>query len=170
MQRVPGPNFMLAACAHGVLRGWRHFFYGSKVDTLQLLTTNLRERFPGIQIAGSFSPPFRALTIAEELTVKKTIESVSPHFLWVGLGGPKQEFWMAEHVGKIRVPIMLGVGAAFDFYAGTRPWAPVWVQRAGLTWLFRMATGGRRTMLRNCRCLPSVSYYLLKQWAKSLLK
>jgi N-acetylglucosaminyldiphosphoundecaprenol N-acetyl-beta-D-mannosaminyltransferase len=153
-QRVPGPSFMLAACEHGVVRGYRHFFYGGDQGVAEELAERLRRRFPGLIVAGTYSPPFRPLKPEEEEQMRKMIEVARPDLLWVGLGGSKQVFWMANHINSMNVPIMLGVGAAFDFHSGRVPWAPRWIRSIGLEWAFRTLTGGRRTFYRNLWCLP----------------
>jgi N-acetylglucosaminyldiphosphoundecaprenol N-acetyl-beta-D-mannosaminyltransferase len=147
--RLPGPSVMLEYCRHGLSKGRRHFFYGGAEGVGAALAARLRERFPGLEVAGTFAPPFRPLTRAEEAEVGRRIDAARPDVLWVGLGAPKQEHWMAEHVGRLDVPLMLGVGAAFDFHSGRRPWAPWWVRRLGLEWAYRAATGGGRVLLRN---------------------
>ena len=128
------------------------------------MTLELTRRFPGIQIAGAYAPPFRPLTDAEEAEVKSRIETGKPHLLWIGLGGPKQEFWCAQHLGKFDVPVMLAVGAAFDFISGNRPWAPVWIRRIGMEWLYRAFTGGWRTFFRNLRCVSMVAIKLMTEY------
>lgn len=159
-ERVPGPTFLLLACEQGLSHGWRHFFYGGAPGVADRLAANLSTRFPGLRVAGVFSPPFRPLTHHEETEVKDRIESSGTDLLWVGLGGPKQEFWVAEHLDQIAVPVMLPVGAAFDFHAGTRPWAPAWVRTLGLEWIVRTMTGGRRTFVRNVSCVSVVGCML----------
>ena len=157
VSRVSGPSFLLAACDYGRSRNWRHFFLGGGPGVAEQLARKLQEKFPGLQVVGTHSPPFRELSEEEELELVRTIEAAHPDLLWVGLGGPKQEFWMARQLGRIRVPVMLGVGAAFDFHSGNRPWAPRWVRRCGLEWLFRMISGGRRTCWRNLKCVSFVA-------------
>lgn len=158
--RVPGPSFLLQACDYGRSRGWRHFFYGGADGVAEALAERLKAQFPGLQVAGTYTPPFRPLTEAEESEVKDLVEGSGADLLWVGLGGPKQEYWMHQHLGKIQVPVMLGVGAAFDFHSGTRPWAPAWIRKLGLEWLYRAISGGRRTFFRNLRCVSHVGLVL----------
>ena len=101
-------------------------------------------RYPGLIVAGSNSPPFRALTADEDAEDIASINETRPDFVWVGLGMPKQEKWMVEHLGKIDATALIGVGAAFDFHAGTKPRAPIWMKRSGLEWLFRLMTEPQR--------------------------
>ena len=161
--RVSGPSFFIRACEYGVSRGWRHFFYGGGEGVAATLAARMQGRFPGIEIAGTYTPPFRQLSaLAEDDEVLRRIEATQPDLLWVGLGGPKQEFWMAEHRYRMRVPVMLGVGAAFDFHTGNRPWAPSLVRRLGLEWAWRTFTGGPATLKRNIRCVSIVTCMLLR--------
>jgi N-acetylglucosaminyldiphosphoundecaprenol N-acetyl-beta-D-mannosaminyltransferase len=151
---------MLDACQYGLAKGWRHFFYGGAEGVAEKLAWRLGERFPGLQVAGTWCPPFRSLTPEEEASARQTIEDARPDLLWVGLGGPKQEFWIAQHLGRINVPVMLAVGAAFDFHSGNRAWAPPWIRQIGMEWAYRAATGGRKTFLRNVRCVFWVATHL----------
>jgi N-acetylglucosaminyldiphosphoundecaprenol N-acetyl-beta-D-mannosaminyltransferase len=144
VQRVYGPDLMLAVCESGVAKGYRHFFYGSRPSTLELLTTRLSERFPGLEIVGALSPPFRELTPEEEEEIGSTLRSAEADIVWVGLSTPKQERWMSAHVGRVGSAVLIGVGAAFDFHSGVKLQAPRWMQRSGFEWLFRMATEPRR--------------------------
>ena len=159
--RIPGPSFLPAACEYGVALGWRHFFYGGGPGVAERLAVIMATRYPGLKVVGTCAPPFRGLTPDEFADVKRRIEESKADILWVCLGSPKQELWVAENVGKIEVPLMLPVGAAFDFHAGERPWAPAWVRRIGMEWLFRTFTGGRRTFWRNLRCVTVVAWILL---------
>ena len=159
--RIPGPSFLPAACEYGVALGWRHFFYGGGPGVADRLAGIMSARYPGLKVVGTCAPPFRGLTSDELADVKRRIEDSKADILWVCLGSPKQELWVAENVGKIEVPLMMPVGAAFDFHAGERPWAPSWVRRIGMEWLFRTFTGGRRTFWRNVRCVTVVAWILL---------
>jgi len=160
-ERIPGPAFLVAACQYGLRFGWRHFFYGGAPGISERLARTLTQRFPNLKVAGTFSPPFRPLTDREEAEVKSLIEASGAQLLWVALGAPKQEYWMAQHLGTIHVPVMLGVGAAFDFHSGTRPWAPRWVRALCLEWAYRTVTGGRVTFFRNIKCVSSVARLLM---------
>ena len=142
--RVCGADLLEAMCARAPQRGHRHFFYGGSPRAVEQLVSRLTQRFPGLVVAGYRSPPFRPLTEEEDAADVAAINDASPDFVWVGIGMPKQEKWMAAHVGKIHAAALLGVGAAFDFHAGTKPRAPLWMQRSGLEWLFRLVSEPRR--------------------------
>lgn len=164
--RISGPSFMLKAIEYGVGKGWRHFFYGGGEGVATDLKSILEVQFPGLEVVGTYCPPFRHLTIKEEAEVKEKIETAQPHFVWVGLGGPKQEIWMDAHLGKIDVPMMLGVGAAFDFLSGRRPWSPTVAHKCGFLWVFRMVTGGRRIFFRNIRAVTIVACMIILEFIK----
>ena len=147
--RVYGPDLMLDVCARSAETGWRHFLYGGAEGVADLLSRNLCHRYPGINVAGTFCPPFRPMTDAEDRELVDQINSARPDIVWVGLSTPKQEYWMARHIGRLEAPVLIGVGAAFDFIAGVKPQAPRWMQRSGLEWLFRMASEPRRLCRRD---------------------
>jgi N-acetylglucosaminyldiphosphoundecaprenol N-acetyl-beta-D-mannosaminyltransferase len=136
--RFNGPVLMEKCCEYGVSRGWRHFFYGGRPGVGNLLAEKLSERFPGLIVAGVHSPPFRATPFEEDDSVLESIQQARPDIIWVGLGILKQEQWIAAHLSKLRVPWFVGVGAAFDFHAGTAAWAPSWVRSIGFEWLYRL--------------------------------
>ena len=148
VERVYGPDLMLALCERSAAKGYRHFFYGGAEGVPEQLASVLQKRFPGLQVAGTFSPPFRPLTPEEDDQIIQMINEAAPDIVWVGLSTPKQERWMAEHVGRLTAPVLIGVGAAFDFLTGRKPQAPRWMQRAGLEWLFRLLTEPRRLWRR----------------------
>lgn len=147
MQRTTGPSLMGEIFEITAKKGYRHFFYGSKQETLDLLEEKLNENYPGIQIAGMYSPPFRPLTDEEDATVIRMINDAKPDFVWVGLGAPKQENWMAAHQGKID-GLMIGVGAGFDYYAGNIQRAPQWMQKRNLEWVYRLIQDPKRLFQR----------------------
>lgn len=153
VDRVYGPDLMLALCRLSVEHGFRHFLYGGGPGVADELAKNLKRLFPGLCIAGVCSPPFRDLAPAEEDGIVQTINEAAADIIWVGLGSPKQERWMAQHIGKLNAPVLIGVGAAFDFHAGIKAQAPRWMQRSGLEWLFRLITEprrlGRRYLINN---------------------
>lgn len=147
--RVTGPALMLKLCDQGRLHGYRHYFYGGTEGVAELLAGRLSAMFDGLKVAGTHCPPFRPLTPGEDAAVVERINAARPDVLWVGLGAPKQEKWMAAHLGRIQAPAMIGVGAAFDFHAGTVKWAPAWTRKLGLEWAYRLAREPRRLWRRN---------------------
>lgn len=148
VDRVYGPDLVLAACQRSLQTGWKHYFYGGAPGVADELARRLQQRFPGLAIAGTYTPPFRPLTAEEDTEIIGRIRASGAHIVWVGLGSPKQERWMADHVGRVGAPVLIGVGAAFDFLSGRKPQAPRWMQRSGLEWLFRLATEPRRLWRR----------------------
>jgi N-acetylglucosaminyldiphosphoundecaprenol N-acetyl-beta-D-mannosaminyltransferase len=148
VERVYGPDLIMATMRASELHGWRHFFYGGGLGTAETLANRIRAQFPKIEIAGWYTPPFRPLTDQEDRDVIEQIRSSHADIVWVGISSPKQEQWMAEHVGKVGASVLIGVGAAFDFLSGRKRQAPRWIQRAGLEWLFRLATEPRRLWRR----------------------
>ena len=147
MQRVTGPDYMLKTIALGLSQGWRHYFYGSTPETLEKMEKALREEYPDIQIAGMYSPPFRALSAEEDGAIVEKINEAAPDFVWVGLGAPKQEIWMHDHQGRVQ-GLMVGVGAAFDYTAGNISRAPQWMQKHNLEWLYRLMQDPKRLFKR----------------------
>ena len=147
MRRVTGPDYMLKTIALGLSQGWRHYFYGSTPETLEKMEKALREKYPAIQIAGMYSPPFRALSAEEDGTIVEKINEAAPDFVWVGLGAPKQEIWMHDHQGRVQ-GLMVGVGAAFDYTAGNISRAPQWMQKHNLEWLYRLMQDPKRLFKR----------------------
>jgi N-acetylglucosaminyldiphosphoundecaprenol N-acetyl-beta-D-mannosaminyltransferase len=138
IERYNGPVLQLDCSEAGQAPGWRHFFYGGKEGVAEQMADKLRERFPDLQVVGTYTPPFRALTADEDAQVVDMINATKPDIVWVGLGLLKQEAWIAEHLGRVQAPWMVGVGAAFDYHAGTVPWAPAPIRALGLEWLFRL--------------------------------
>jgi N-acetylglucosaminyldiphosphoundecaprenol N-acetyl-beta-D-mannosaminyltransferase len=142
--RVYGPDLMLAVCERSVRHRYRHYLYGGAPRVGERLAENLRLRFPGLNVVGIHSPPFRELEPKEDQVVVDEINRARPHIVWVGISTPRQEVWMAKHVGQLHAPVLIGVGAAFDFHAGTKRQAPRWMMRAGLEWLFRLIQEPKR--------------------------
>lgn len=147
MKRTTGPSYMGKILKISVQKGYRHYFYGSTEETLEKLHQALQHDYPGIQIAGMYSPPFRPLTEEENHLVVERINETRPDFVWVGLGAPKQERWMAEHQGKIK-GFMVGVGAGFDYFAGNISRAPMWMQKTNLEWVYRLLQDPKRLFRR----------------------
>lgn len=165
VERVYGPDLLLALCAYGLPRGYRHFFYGGEPGVAEALAARLRARFPGLQVVGTCTPPFRPLTPEEDAAVVAAINAAGPDIVWVGLSTPKQDRWMAEHVGRLTAPVLIGVGAAFDFHSGRKRQAPRWMQRAGLEWLFRLSQEPRRLWRRYLIYNPLFVVLVLLQWS-----
>ena len=161
IKRVYGPELMQEICGISGKSGYRNYFYGSTSDVLVKLGKKLNEKYPGLIIAGSFSPPFRALTGEEDNRIVEEINRSNSDIVWVGLGSPKQDLWMYEHRDKINAPILVGVGAAFDFLAGVKPQAPRWIRNNGFEWLFRLVTEPKRLWRRYLLDYPLFIYYLL---------
>jgi N-acetylglucosaminyldiphosphoundecaprenol N-acetyl-beta-D-mannosaminyltransferase len=153
--RVYGPELMARACERAVHSGNRFYLYGGRNQgALVQLALNLRQRYPGVRIVGGYSPPHRPLTDEEESAVVTEINRSRADVVWVGIGVPKQEKWMAAMRERLDAPLMLGVGAAFDFHAGLVPQAPYWLQEAGLEWAYRLAHEPRRLWKRYLRYNP----------------
>jgi N-acetylglucosaminyldiphosphoundecaprenol N-acetyl-beta-D-mannosaminyltransferase len=161
VERVYGPDLMLALCQRSIQRGYRHYFYGSSPAVLQTLTARLAARYPGLEVVGTCSPPFRPLTPQEDTEIVERIARARPDVMWVGLSTPKQERWMAEHVKRLPGTVLIGVGAAFDFHAGTKRQAPRWMQVSGLEWLFRLLSEPRRLWRRYLINIPLFVCYLV---------
>lgn len=153
-QRVYGPTLMLRLCAQAEKLGHRVFLYGGQPQTLEELVKRLRLKFPNLQIVGWFSPPFRPLTRREDAEITEYIRATDTDLLFVGLSSPKQDIWMWQHRSVLPGIVMFGVGAAFDFHSGRVPQAPVWMQNAGLEWLFRLIMEPRRLWRRYLLLTP----------------
>jgi len=163
--RVYGPELMARACARAAGSGQRHYLYGGRDQSaLFKLTLRLRQRFPGLRIVGGYSPPFRELSEAELDAIAADINRARPDVVWVGIGVPKQEKWMAAMRDRLDAPVLIGVGAAFDFHAGLVPQAPPWMQRNGLEWLFRLKQEPRRLWKRYARHNPRFVAGFARQW------
>jgi N-acetylglucosaminyldiphosphoundecaprenol N-acetyl-beta-D-mannosaminyltransferase len=160
--RVTGPALMLDLCDRGRERNLRHFFYGGAPGVAEELARRLSEIFPGLIVAGTACPPFRQLSDAEEAAAVDAINATSADVLWIGLGAPKQEKWMRDHLGRIDSPAMIGVGAAFDFHSGNVKWAPWIVRKLGIEWAYRLALEPRRMWRRNLDS-PLFLLHVLKQ-------
>jgi N-acetylglucosaminyldiphosphoundecaprenol N-acetyl-beta-D-mannosaminyltransferase len=160
--RVYGPTLMLEICKQAAERGHRIFLYGGRSDTLPVLVANLRRRFPLLEIAGFYSPPFRSLSESEDQQIQQQIRESDADIVFVGIGAPKQEKWMHAHRRSLPGVILVGVGAAFDFHAGRTPQAPAWIQRNGLEWLFRLAMEPARLWERYLLVSPR----FLPLWAR----
>jgi N-acetylglucosaminyldiphosphoundecaprenol N-acetyl-beta-D-mannosaminyltransferase len=153
--RVYGPELMARACARAAETGQRFYLYGGRSQgALFQLALGLRQSYPGIQIVGGYSPPHRPLSEAEQEAIAREINGCGPDVVWVGIGVPKQEKWMAAMRERLDASVLIGVGAAFDFHAGLVPQAPPWLQRAGLEWAYRLVHEPRRLWRRYARYNP----------------
>lgn len=147
IDRTTGPSYMEEILKISAAKGFRHYFYGSTKETLEKLHLKITEKYPGIIIAGMFSPPFYSLSTEEDISVVKRINETKPDFVWVGLGAPKQEKWMSSHQGIIN-GFMVGVGAAFDYFAENIKRAPEWMQKMNLEWVYRLMQDPKRLFKR----------------------
>jgi len=163
--RVCGPELMLRCLQQGVEREWRHYFLGGRPEVLGILESRVRERFSGVKIVGSYSPPFRPATEAEETDIVKQINESKADILWVGLGAPRQEEWVYRNLHRLKVPVCVGVGAAFDFHAGSVTRAPSWMQKSGLEWLYRVVADPR-LFRRYLATNPPFLWMFIRDWVK----
>ena len=163
-ERVYGPDLMLAVCRRSLEAGWRHYFLGGDEDVAAELAVRLERRFPGLAVAGTVSPPYRELSAEEDAGLCEAVNASRPDIVWVGLGSPKQERWMAAHREALTALVLVGVGAAFDYLSGRRRQAPRWVQRSGLEWLYRLASEPRRLWRRYAR-YPYFAFLVMRQAA-----
>ncbi|MBL7196761.1 MAG: WecB/TagA/CpsF family glycosyltransferase [Candidatus Omnitrophica bacterium] len=163
-RRVYGSELMNEFLNLSEKKEYSHFFYGATNSTLEKLNLNLRKKFPGLKINGFYSPPFRELSEDEDREVIEMINLASPDVLWIGLGCPKQQLWMYRHKDKLKVPVMVGVGAAFDFLAGVKPQAPRWLRDNGFEWLFRLVTEPKRLWKRYLIGNTLFSWFLLREF------
>ena len=162
--RVTGPDLMLRLCEHSLKKGYSHFFYGGEEGVPQLLEKKLKDRFPGLQVAGAYSPPFRPLGEEEDNKVVDMLNKSGANILWVGLGTPKQHFWIRDHLEKVKIPVMIGVGAAFDFHSGRIKRAPRWMQDIGLEWFHRLCKEPRRLWRRYLEYIPGFAVKFIAQY------
>src|SRR5437870_5836009 len=168
--RVYGPDLVLNLCQHSRTENFSHFFYGGTAGVADELARQLQQRFPGLTIAGTYSPPFRPLYRDELSDLQHRVEQTRPDFFWVGLSTPKQERFMAEHLDLLpQTKIMIGVGAAFDLLTGRVKQAPRWMQQSGLEWLFRLSQEPPRLSKRYLINNPCFAIRVAAQLAKGVL-
>ena len=163
MGRVYGPDLMLSVCEMSAKRGFTHFLYGGAEGVAPQLKSRLEQRFPGLRIVGTYTPPFRPLTTQEFEALAEVVSRLRPDFFWVGLSTPKQEKFIAEHFARLEATIFIGVGAAFDFHTGRVRQAPRWIQRGGVEWLFRLGCEPRRLWKRYLKNNP---LFILRAFAQ----
>jgi N-acetylglucosaminyldiphosphoundecaprenol N-acetyl-beta-D-mannosaminyltransferase len=154
MDRVYGPDLLQQACRVSAQTGWRHFFYGGAPGVAELLASCLQARYPHLRVVGTYTPPFRPLNPQEKEDLQRQVASAQPDIIWVGIGMPKQEAFMADALPWLDTTLMVGVGAAFDFFTGRVRQAPRWIQRCGLEWLFRFFQEPRRLFVRYFKYNP----------------
>src|SRR2546427_2314838 len=160
VRRVYGPDLTLQLCERAARRGYTCFFYGGGPGVAERLAEALSRRFPGLRVVGAEAPPFRPLTTEEDEEAVRRINAAAPDLVFVGLGCPKQERWMAAHRGRLHAAALVGVGAAFDFHTGRVSQAPRWMMRAGLEWLFRLSREPRRLWRRYLVYNPLFAFHL----------
>ncbi|MSU47848.1 MAG: glycosyltransferase [Opitutus sp.] len=161
--RVYGPDLLLAVCEAGRAVGLRHYFYGGAPSVADELADKLRARFPGLEVTGVFTPPFRPLDAGEFAAFQSDIAQKRPDVIWVGIGSPKQEKFMAQHWRDLDAGVLIGVGAAFDFHSGRVRQAPHWLQRSGLEWFFRLCSEPRRLGPRYLKTNPLFALHVVAQ-------
>jgi N-acetylglucosaminyldiphosphoundecaprenol N-acetyl-beta-D-mannosaminyltransferase len=163
MTRVCGSELMMEVFKASVTKGYRHYLYGGNEGVPELLKEKMEAIFPGIKVVGTYSPPFRPLTDEEDEAIVKSINETKPDIVWVGIGAPKQERWMSAHLNRLEAPVMVGVGAAFDFNSNLKKRAPMWIQKVGMEWFFRLATEPRRLWRRYLKNNPMFVFLTLRQ-------
>ena len=160
--RIYGPDLLLALANLSLENDWSHYFYGSSDEVLNDLEDNLRAEKTGLRIAGKYSPVYSEGKVVESEQVIEMINSTSPDIIWVGLGSPKQDIWMAEHRDKLHAPLLIGVGAAFDFVSGNTLQAPTWIQKSGFEWLFRLMVDPKR-LWKRYRKYPLFVFLVIRE-------
>lgn len=164
ISRVYGPDLMLEVCRMSLTQGYTHFLYGGNVGVAEELRKKLEEKFPGIHIAGKYTPPFRLLNEREEEELCEQVGRLKPDLFWVGLSTPKQEHFMAEYINKLDIKVMIGVGAAFDIHAGYAKDAPIFFKKIGMQWFYRLCQEPRRLWRRYLYNNPVFIYKIVKQF------
>ena len=170
IKRTYGPDLMTKFCELSQQKSYKHYFYGGTPETNRLLVSKLSERFPRLNIVGDFAPPMRNVGEEEDASVLEQINKADPDVMWVGLGSPKQDYWMFKHRDKLNVPVMVGVGAAFDFLAGVKKQAPRWMQNLGLEWFFRFCCEPRRLWRRYIIGNTKFIYWIIKDFFRNSLR
>lgn len=163
MARVAGPDLFERVMAEAAERGWSQYFYGGAEGVAEELRDTFVARHPGLKVAGVRCPPYRPLTEAEDAAVVEEINAAKPDIIWVGLGAPKQERWMAEHRDRLDAAVLIGVGAAFDFHTGRLDRAPLWMQQSGLEWSYRLYKEPRRLWRRYLLGIPRFGVGILRR-------
>jgi N-acetylglucosaminyldiphosphoundecaprenol N-acetyl-beta-D-mannosaminyltransferase len=164
MRQVTGPDMMLKIFSVSAQKGYTHFFYGGNTGVAEELKNALTKSFPGAQVVGTYTPPFRPLNAQEEAELIATVNELKPDFFWVGLSTPKQEKFMDQYISKLDTKLMLGVGAAFDIHTGRIKDAPYWMKFAGVQWCHRIYQDPSRLWRRYCVNNPKFLYHLVREF------
>lgn len=162
IEKVYAPDVMEAVFEASPSRGWRHFLYGGKEGVAEKLRVVLEQRYPGLEVVGTSCPPFRPLNDEEVDQLRRQIDEAAPHVVWCGLGCPKQERWMSRFRPLLQAPVLIGVGAGFDFLSGEAPLAPRWIQRSGFEWAYRLLSEPRRLWPRYSRVVPKFLFFVAR--------
>jgi exopolysaccharide biosynthesis WecB/TagA/CpsF family protein len=168
MDRVAGPDLLERVMTESAERGWTQYFYGGAEGVAAELRDRFQERHPALKVIGVECPPYRPLTEAEDAALVERLNEAKPDIVWVGLGAPKQERWMADHRDKLNATILVGVGAAFDFHTGRLDRAPRWMQRAGLEWSYRLSKEPKRLWKRYLLGIPRFGFGILRHRPRSV--
>ncbi len=162
--RVYGPDLMLALCNYGQEHNVRHYLYGGALGVPETLATRLQHQFPKLNVVGCYSPPFKPLPVEVDMDDVRRINEASPDIVWVGLGTPKQDYWVGKYRPFLHAPVLIAVGAAFDFHSGRIKQAPRWMQRSGLEWFFRLTQDPKRLWKRYLLGNPYFLLLIARQW------
>jgi N-acetylglucosaminyldiphosphoundecaprenol N-acetyl-beta-D-mannosaminyltransferase len=162
IEKVYAPDIMNTLYEFGLKKKYRHFLYGGGEGVAEKLVSSLNKKYPGILISGTFTPPFRPLTEVEKEEVANLINKSGADIVWCGLGCPKQEYWMDEFRNRLEAPVLIGVGAGFDFLSGIKPLAPRWISRSGFEWLYRIFSDPGRLTKRYSKIIPKFIYLIIK--------
>ena len=163
VERVYGPDLLQAVCQQSLINGYSHYFYGGAPGVTERLSKKLLQKYHGLRIVGLDSPPFRDLKPDEDEAAVQRMRDANPDIIWIGLGSPRQERWMVDHLMRVGAPVMIGIGAAFDFISGNKPQAPLWMQRNGLEWFFRLTSEPGRLWRRYLLNYPRFTMLVLLQ-------
>ncbi|MEE9189592.1 MAG: WecB/TagA/CpsF family glycosyltransferase, partial [Candidatus Neomarinimicrobiota bacterium] len=163
IDRCYGPDLMLAVMKESVKNGYRHFFYGGKPGVAEDLESIMEIKFPSVNVVGIYTPPFRPLNQAEEIELIALVSKVKPDIFWVGISTPKQEIFMHDYLSKLETKVMIGVGAAFDLHTRRIKQAPVWIQRSGFEWLFRIFQEPTRLWKRYLFVIPAFIFLYIQE-------
>jgi N-acetylglucosaminyldiphosphoundecaprenol N-acetyl-beta-D-mannosaminyltransferase len=160
--RFSGPTLQLECSKYGISRRWRHFYYGGKPGVADEMARRLKEQYPGLNVCGTYCPPFGELSRDEDARIVDIINAAKPDIVWVGLGVPGKERWIASHLGRLNTPWLIGVGAAFDYHSGAIPWAPAPIRAIGMEWLYRLIVEPKMRAKRTWWHLVYVAQTFLK--------